>query len=44
MKETLLSVTKAAYFEFGEPAEDEIPPTLMKNNAAVRNFEEITNM
>lgn len=44
VKETLLSVTKAAYFEFGEPAEDEIPPTLMKNNAAVRNFEEITNM
>ena len=38
VKETLLSVTKAAYFEFGEPAEDEIPPTLMKNNAAVRNL------
>lgn len=44
VKETLVSVSKAVYFEFSEPAADEMPPTLMKNNAAVRNFEEITNM
>ena len=31
-KRRLLSVTKAAYFEFSEPSEDEMPPTLMKNN------------
>lgn len=44
VKEALLSVTKAAYYEFSEPAEDEIPPTLMQNNAVVKNFETITNM
>lgn len=38
------AVTGAAYFEFSEPAADEIPPTLLKNNAVVRNFEAITNM
>ncbi len=44
VKEALLSVTKAAYFEFSEPSEDEMPPTLMKNNAVIKNFEAITNM
>ncbi len=44
VKEALISVTKAAYYEFSEPAEDEIPPTLMRNGAVVKNFESITNM
>ena len=37
-------VSGAAYFEFSAPAEDEMPPTLYKNNAVVKNFEAITNM
>jgi V/A-type H+-transporting ATPase subunit I len=44
VREELSSATNAVYFEFSEPAEDEIPPTLLKNNAAVKNFEAITNM
>lgn len=44
VKEALLSVTKAAYFEFSEPSEDEMPPTLMKNNAVIKNFESVTNL
>lgn len=37
-------VSNAVYYEFSAPAEDEIPPTLYKNNAVVKNFESITNM
>ncbi len=37
-------VTAAAYYEFEEPAADEVPPTLYKNNAVVKNFETITNI
>lgn len=44
VKEALLSVTGATYYEFSEPGEDELPPTLMKNNAVVKNFENVTNM
>lgn len=44
VKQELSAVTNAVYFEFSEPSEDEIPPTLLKNNAAVKNFEAITNM
>lgn len=36
-------VTGATYYEFSEPGEDEIPPTLYKNNAVVKNFESITD-
>lgn len=32
------------YYEFSEPSADEMPPTLYKNNAVVKNFETITNM
>lgn len=44
VKTALEETTDAVYFEFGEPAEDEMPPTLYKNNAVVKNFETITNM
>ncbi|MBD5632241.1 MAG: V-type ATP synthase subunit I [Clostridia bacterium] len=44
VKEALEGVSGAVYYEFSEPAEDEIPPTLYKNNAVVKNFETITNM
>lgn len=37
-------VTSAAYFEFTKPLEDEMPPTLYKNNEVVKNFETITDM
>ncbi len=44
VKSALDGVTGAAYYEFTEPEEDEIPPTLYKNNKVVKNFEAITNM
>ncbi len=44
VKEALEGVTSAVYYEFSEPDEDEIPPTLYKNNEVVKNFETITNM
>lgn len=31
------------YFEFSDPTEEDAPPTLMRNNAIVSNFEGITN-
>lgn len=34
----------ATWYEFSEPEKDEEVPTLLKNNAAVKNFEAITNM
>lgn len=37
-------VSDAVYYGFSEPAEDEVPPTLYKNNEIVKNFEAITNM
>ena len=42
--EAIDGVTNAAYYEFTKPAEDEIPPTLYRNNAVVSNFETITDM
>lgn len=44
VKEALDETSNAVYYEFSEPAEDEIPPTLYKNNEIVKNFETITNM
>ena len=42
--EAIDGVTNAAYYEFSQPAEDEIPPTLYRNNAVISNFESITDM
>ncbi len=44
VKEALDGVSSAVYYEFSELDEDEIPPTLYKNNEVVKNFETITNM
>lgn len=44
VKEALDSVSNALYYEFTEPSEEEIPPTLYQNNRVVKNFETITNM
>ena len=40
----LASVTESAYFDFVEPEEDEMPPTLMRNNGLTKNFEAVTNL
>ncbi len=37
-------VSDNIYYEFAEIEEDEMPPTLMKNNKVVKNFEFVTNM
>lgn len=44
IKQALDKVTDAYYAEFTPPADDEIPPTLLKNNKIVKNFESVTNM
>lgn len=41
--EAISSATQAAYYEFSDPSEEETPPTLLKNNKVVRNFESVTN-
>ena len=43
VEEELRNVSDATYFEFSEISEDETPPTLLKNNKVVENFESITN-
>lgn len=40
----LTAVTDSVYFDFTEPDEDEMPPTLMQNNEVVKNFEAVTNL
>ena len=37
-------VSDNVYFEFAEVSANEMPPTLMKNNKVVKNFEFVTNM
>ena len=44
VKAAVCGVTDAVYFEFSKPADDETPPTLLKNNKVVKNFEAVTNM
>lgn len=44
VKECLEKTSNAIYFEFATPAPEENPPTCLKNNAVVKNFEAITNM
>lgn len=44
VKAAVTQAAGAVYYQFSTPAEDEIPPTLYKNNAVVKNFETITNM
>lgn len=44
VKETLEQTTGAVYYEFSPVPEDEMPPTLLKNNTVVEGFESLTNM
>lgn len=37
-------VTDAIYYEFSEIPDDETPPTLLKNNKIIENFESVTNI
>lgn len=43
VKMEIESVTTAAYMEFSDPTDEDEPPTLLKNNPVVSNFESITN-
>lgn len=44
VQEELRTVAKeAVYLEFSDPTETDEPPTLLKNNKIVENFEDITN-
>jgi len=43
VKAEIEETTQAAYMEFSDPTEEDTPPTLLKNNAIVSNFESITN-
>ena len=36
--------TDAVWYSFTKPAEDETPPTLLKNNKLIKNFEAVTDM
>lgn len=38
------SVTDACYFAVRDPNEDEVPPSVVRNNSFVQPFEEVTNL
>ena len=44
VRAALEETTGACYYDFSEPTEEDNPPTLLKNDKIVRNFEDITNM
>ena len=44
VKNSLSEITPACYTEFSEPTEEDEPPTLLKNNNAVKQVEFVTNM
>lgn len=44
VKNALSAAAGAVYCEFSPVPEDEMPPTLLKNNAVVEGFESLTNM
>ena len=43
VREEISNSIGACFMEFSEPSEEETPPTLLKNNGLVSNFESITN-
>ena len=43
VKTELKETGKTAFFEFSDPTDEDEPPTLLKNNQIVSNFESITN-
>lgn len=43
VSEALNGLNRAIWFEFSNPTEEDTPPTLLRNNSIVSNFEGITN-
>jgi V/A-type H+-transporting ATPase subunit I len=43
VREEISRSVSACFMEFSEPTEEDTPPTLLKNNGIVSNFESITN-
>lgn len=43
VKEQLQAAVQTLYMEFSDPTDEETPPTLLRNNAIVSNFESITD-
>ncbi|MBQ8295573.1 MAG: V-type ATP synthase subunit I [Clostridia bacterium] len=43
VKAEIKETTQVAYMEFVDPTDEETPPTLLRNNSLVSNFEPITN-
>ena len=43
VREEITKSVGACFMEFSEPTEEDTPPTLLKNNGLVSNFESITN-
>lgn len=44
VKTAVDEATDTVWYEFSEPTEEDNPPTLLKNNKVVRNFEAVTDM
>lgn len=44
VREEVEQVTKAVYFDFSKPEETDEVPTLLRNNAVVKQFEFVSNM
>lgn len=44
VKTAIDGATDTVWYEFSAPTEDETPPTLLKNNKVVKNFEAVTDM
>lgn len=44
VKDALESATDCVWYGFSQPSEDEEPPTLLKNNKVIKNFEAVTDM
>ena len=42
--EALDGATDAVWYSFSAPSKDEVPPTLLKNNKLIKNFEAVTDM
>ena len=43
VKAEIEATTNVAYMEFSDPTDEDTPPTLLRNNSIVSNFESITN-
>ena len=44
VKAALDEISDTVWYEFSKPSDDETPPTLLRNNKIVKNFEAVTDM